>query len=340
MKKIRKVLLWSVGTIGGLAIATGTAMHLSPRPGAFLIKQLFDRPYGITHPEHYDRVLDTVTVTTDLTYPSTLARNQYDVYLPADLAEDEKVPVVLWMHGGGFVGGNKSQMLELATYLVAETRVAFIAFNYALAPDEKYPSQLDQLNEAVNHVIHDESLSEVIDFEQLVFGGDSAGAQIAGQYVLLQTATAYRQSLGYEQTLADKQIKGFISYCGPLAMSQMATVRPESPLLRFFYNTVSRSMIGSRHWNERAELFEASLADHLQASFPASFITDGNTHSFEPQGLAFVERLEALEVPVSSLFFTETEEELIHEYQFSYDTEAGQQCLAETVAFLKGVFHS
>lgn len=338
MKKLRNILLWTGGTISGVALATATAMHLSPKPGAFLIKQLFDRPYGITNPSHYDAVVDRVTVVKDLTYQSVRERNQYDVYLPTDLADGEKLPVVLWMHGGGFVGGHKSQMLEFATYLVAEARVAFIAFNYALAPHEKYPSQLEQLNEAVKHVVRDDALSEIIDFTQLVMGGDSAGAQIAGQYVLLQTNAAYRHSLGYRHSLASDQIKGFISYCGPLAMSQMATARPDSPLLRFFYDTVSRSMIGSRQWNERSELFEASLVDHVQASFPVSFITDGNKHSFESQGLAFVKRLEALEVPVQSLFYTQAQEDYVHEYQFSYQTQAGQACLVETVAFLKTVF--
>lgn len=340
MKKLRNVLLWTGGTLSGLALATATAMHLSPRPGAFLIKQLFDRPYGITNPSHYDRVSDQVTIVKDLTYQSVKERNQYDVYLPTDLAEGEKLPVVLWLHGGGFVGGHKSQMLEFATYLVAEARVAFIAFNYALAPKEKYPSQLEQLNEAVKHVVRDDALSEIVDFTQLVMGGDSAGAQIAGQYVLLQTNAAYRHSLGYRHSLAKDQIKGFVSYCGPLAMSQMATVRHDSPLLRFFYDTVSRSMIGSRQWNERSELFEASLVDHVDASFPASFITDGNKHSFESQGQGFVSRLEALNVPVRSLFYTDSEEEFVHEYQFAYQTEAGQDCLSETVAFLKAVFGS
>lgn len=337
MKKIRNVLLWTGGTLSGLALATATAMHLSPKPGAFLIKQLFDRPYGITNPETYEAMVDQVTVVKDLSYQSVRERNQYDVYLPTDLAEGEKLPVVLWMHGGGFVGGHKSQMLELATYIVAHTRVAFIAFNYALAPKEKYPSQLEQLNEAVKHVVKDEALSAIVDFTRIVMGGDSAGAQIAGQYVLLQTNAAYRHSLGYRHSLASNQIKGFISYCGPLAMSQMATARPDSPLLRFFYDTVSRSMIGSRQWNERSELFEASLADHVLSSFPASFITDGNKHSFETQGIACVDRLERLNVPVRSLFYTHTQEELVHEYQFAYQTEAAQVCLKETIAFLNEV---
>lgn len=340
MKKFRNVLLWTGGTLSGLAIATATAMHLSPKPGAFFIKQLFDRPYGVTNPNHFNAVVDQVTVVKDLTYQSVRERNQYDVYLPTDLAEDEKLPVVLWMHGGGFVGGHKSQMLEFATYIVAEARVAFIAFNYALAPNEKYPSQLEQLNEAVKHVVKDEALSDIVDFTQLVIGGDSAGAQIAGQYVLLQTNAAYRHSLGYRHSLVSNQIKGFVSYCGPLAMSQMATVRHDSPILRFFYDTVSRSMIGSRQWNERSELFEASLVDHVQATFPASFITDGNKHSFEAQGLAFVDRLKALHVPVRSLFYTESEEEFAHEYQFAYQSEAGKTCLIETVAFLKKVFEN
>ena len=235
--------------------------------------------------------------------------------------------------GGGFVGGDKEQMLEFATYVTAQTGLAVLCLNYDLAPKAKYPSQLAQLNEAVQHIQSNSDLVEFIDTEQWFFGGDSAGAQIAGQYVLIQTNEKYRHHLGYSASLTPSQLKGFIAYCGPLAMNLLANRQSNHPAIKFFYNTVSRSVIGSRQWSQSPELSEASLANHVNAQFPSSFVTDGNKFTFDDHGKYFVKRLVELGVAVEHLFI-ETEE-LVHEYQFEYQTAAAQRCLAETIAFIK-----
>lgn len=71
--------------------------------------------------------------------------------MPVDLAESECVSDLVWLHGGDFVGGDKEQMLEFATYVTAQTGLAVLCLNYDLAPKAKYPSQSAQLNEAVQH---------------------------------------------------------------------------------------------------------------------------------------------------------------------------------------------
>lgn len=54
----------------------------------------------------------------------------------------EKLPVIIWLHGGGFVGGDKSSLKEFATYLAVDTQVAVVAMNYQVAPVLRYPGQL------------------------------------------------------------------------------------------------------------------------------------------------------------------------------------------------------
>lgn len=164
---------------------------------------------------------------------------------------------------------------------------------------------------AVQHIQSNSDLVELFDTEQWFFGGDSVGAQITGQYVLIQTNENYRHHLGYSASLTPSQLKGFIAYCGPLAMNLLA----------------------NRQWSQSPELSEASLANHVNAQFPSSFVTDGNKFTFDDHGKYFVKRLVELGVAVEHLFI-ETEE-LVHEYQFEYQTAAAQRCLAETIAFIK-----
>ncbi len=57
--------------------------------------------------------------------------------------------------------------------------------------------------------------------------------------------------------------------------------------------------------------------DKLTADFPPTYITDGNAHSFEDQGIAFANQLQALDSRDESLLqgILET---VTHEYQFDY----------------------
>ena len=72
---------------------------------------------------------------TDLTYESKYKENTYDIYYPK---QQGPVPVLFWVHGGGFVGGDKSGVKEFATKLVSDANIAVVAMNYELAPDSEY----------------------------------------------------------------------------------------------------------------------------------------------------------------------------------------------------------
>ena len=56
--------------------------------------------------------------------------------------------------------------------------------NYALAPNYKYPTPLIQFDDAIQFIKHNKDRFP-IDLDQVVIGGDSAGAQLTSQYVLL-----------------------------------------------------------------------------------------------------------------------------------------------------------
>ena len=173
----------------------------------------------------------------------------------------------------------------------------------------------------------------MLNIANLYVGGDSAGAQIAFQYITVQTNPDYQ--VGFSQTILPKTIKGAISYCGPLDLKQMVDDQSDSLFLKFFVKTVAWSLIGKKDWQSSPQLSEASLVQHMTADFSAAFISDGNAFSFPKQGMAMVEKLEELGVEVEGLFFQESEKEIPHEYQFDFRTEEAKRCYEQTVAFLK-----
>ena len=90
-------------------------------------------PFRFRHPD--------VRVTRDIDYvPDAGPRNRLDLYAPREAVSD--APVLLQIHGGGWVIGNKrEQALPLMTYLAARGWIC-VAINYRLSPKATFPDHL------------------------------------------------------------------------------------------------------------------------------------------------------------------------------------------------------
>ncbi|WP_313628887.1 alpha/beta hydrolase [Enterococcus italicus] len=163
-----------------------------------------------------------------------------------------------------------SSLKEFATYLAVDTQVAVVAMNYQVAPGLRYPGQLLQMGELVTYLQKENSQFPNLDLSRVFVGGDSAGAQIAGQYALVQTNFDYAKENEFTQTLAAENLKGYLSYCGPVNMIQTAENEPSSKLMKWFVQSVGWSLVVKKAWQDTPQLQQASLVDHLTKNFPPS----------------------------------------------------------------------
>lgn len=332
MKKIvfRGILgLFGLLTVTVLLIAF--VFYISPKPGAILIRHMFNSEVKISDHKSFDKARSNVEVTLNHHYDSKFKDNTYDLYLPKN--NMQHVPVLIWVHGGGYVGGDKSGVKEFATKLSSDAQIAIVSMNYEKAPESKYPNQLIQVSELVKSLKR-ESLPK-LELNNIMFGGDSAGAQIALQYALTQTNEQYGVSLHLPQLLKPGTIKATVSYCGPLNLEQIKDTKSSSNSMKFFVRTVAWSELGTKNWKTSPQLKQASLVKYLTDSFPPTYITDGNSSSFQDQGTAFKAKLEELSVPVKSLFFEESKQEITHEYQFDYSKSEAKECYSQTLSFIE-----
>ena len=95
-------------------------------------------------------------------------------------------PCVVLVHGGGWDGGDRTELAGLNRWLAARG-VAVAAFDYRLAPEHPWPAQAEDLR-AVIGWLRANAAKLGIDPERLTLLGRSAGGQIA-------TATAYGEKL-------------------------------------------------------------------------------------------------------------------------------------------------
>jgi acetyl esterase len=103
------------------------------------------------------------------------------LYLPESSVP---VPVLVYMHGGGWVLGEASLVDSLARTLANGSGCAVLSVNYRLAPEHKYPAALDDVISAI-HWVGAHTRRFGLDGQRIAVGGDSSGANLAAAACLM-----------------------------------------------------------------------------------------------------------------------------------------------------------
>lgn len=98
------------------------------------------------------------------------------LYRPLGVAEGG--PALVFIHGGGFVIGDLDTNDAFCRRLAAGAKVTVISANYRLAPEARFPAQLDDAMAATRWVIANAKALGVR-ADGLALSGDSAGAYLA-----------------------------------------------------------------------------------------------------------------------------------------------------------------
>ncbi|ONI68200.1 hypothetical protein BWI15_34785 [Kribbella sp. ALI-6-A] len=89
----------------------------------------------------------------------------------------EPRPVVLWLHGGGFVGGDLRDIEYATSGIATAGQVVVVSLNYRLAPEDPFPAALHDALDALDWIR--EHREELGGDGRVVIGGQSAGAALA-----------------------------------------------------------------------------------------------------------------------------------------------------------------
>lgn len=88
----------------------------------------------------------------------------------------DKAPLVLLVHGGGFLLNNPSADDPLARQLADEARCIVVSVDYRKSPQTRFPGAYEDIVQQALSVIHDEELA--IDRKRVVLAGSSAGGNL------------------------------------------------------------------------------------------------------------------------------------------------------------------
>ena len=112
----------------------------------------------------------------NVAYSTADKRGLLDVYLP--VAQGQRRPVLLQVHGGAWMMGHKSEQAQPLLHRMAEMGWVGVSINYRLAPRDAYPAQIIDVKKAIAWVKqHIEQYGGDPDF--IVVTGGSAGGHLS-----------------------------------------------------------------------------------------------------------------------------------------------------------------
>jgi len=98
------------------------------------------------------------------------------IYKPKSIAKP--TPVLIWLHGGGYVMGKPEQDDNSCSQYVRELGITVVSVDYRCAPKNPFPAGLDDCYDTLKWVAsHSQELS--VDPNRIAIGGNSAGSGLA-----------------------------------------------------------------------------------------------------------------------------------------------------------------
>jgi acetyl esterase/lipase len=218
-----------------------------------------------------DRAVERIS---DLSYGPAGARNLLDVYRLVD-AQVQSMPVVLQIHGGGWVYGHKQQQALPLMYHLAARGWICVSINYRLGPRASWPDPIVDVKRAIAW-IREHIVEYGGDPNFLVVTGGSAGGHLASLAALSPNDPEYQPGFGDVDTSVDA--------CVPLYGVYDLLDRNGSRVKKGMEWFLTRVLL-KRPPSEAREMWDrASPVSRVTADSPPMFVIHGTYDS-----LVFIE---------------------------------------------------
>jgi acetyl esterase len=257
------------------------------------------------------------------------AFGDFDVRIVRPPGSTGPLPVILYMHGGGWILGSWITHDLLTRRLAVGVDAAVVFVEYARAPEVKYPAQIEQCYAAARWIM-EQGAAGGFDATRIAVAGDSAGGNMSTVLALMAKRRGdvrfVHQSLYYPMTDANAEdsesLRTFKD--GPYGSAEG---------LLWFWNSYltddeSRSDI-------LVSPLRAKLSD-LEGLPPALVIVDEND-VLRDQGESYANKLRDAGVPTTSVRFNGT----IHDFMrlnALRDSESTRAAISLAVYALRRAF--
>lgn len=247
------------------------------------------------------------------------------IYRP--IAETKDLPVILYIHGGGWSIGNASAVQSFAKLLSSNGYVV-ANLEYSLAPEHPYPTSTLQTLAALNYLYnHSDKLK--IDASKIFVGGNSAGAHLSSQIGAIVTNKNLANKYDIALEIPENSLKGLLLFNGVYNFDTVG--KSKFPGINKFL----WSYTGEKNYLEYEKLDELSSLNYVTKNYPATFITVGDADPLNSQTREFIAKLKSNQVDHTTVLWDETGPKLNHDYIYELQTSEAQKAYKQVVNFLQ-----
>ncbi|NTW25427.1 MAG: alpha/beta hydrolase, partial [Lentimicrobium sp.] len=209
---------------------------------------------------------------TNVAYASVSASQKMDIYLPAG---DGPFPVVVLIHGGAFMMGDKGMESTNAAALNSWGYAA-VSINYRLSGEARFPAQIEDCKAAVRF-LRANATTYKINAEKIGSWGASAGGNLSA---LLGTSGGIAELEGSNPSNAafSSSVVASVDWFGPI---NFLTMDSEATALGFTLSTNNANspesrLMGAAVQSIPAEVAKANPTTYISSDDAAFFIQVGS----------------------------------------------------------------
>ncbi len=235
--------------------------------------------------------------------------------------DDTALPVLIWIHGGGFVIGTAANSEGTARRLANGAGCIVVNVDYPLAPEAKFPAAPNACIRAAKWVIaHAAEVGG--DPRRVAVGGDSAGGNLSAIVANNVPGIAY-QLLVY-----------------PLVDITMSFPSIKENAEGYFLTKDAMDWFMGHYYDEGTDVTQPLLSplfagDEVLAKAPPAHVITAEFDPLRDEGEAYADKLRSLGVAVTN---TRYDGQIHGFYTMVGMLPAAEQAQAESISLLKGVF--
>jgi acetyl esterase len=236
------------------------------------------------------------------------------------------LPVVVYVHGGGWILGDRNTHDRLVREIAVGAGAAVVFVDYDRSPEARYPVAIEQAYAATRYVV-DQSASLCIDPSRLAVVGDSVGGNMAAALTLMarqrRGPKIAFQVLFYPVTDADFDTASYTRFADGPWLTKSA--------MQWFWDAYLPDPTARKQ--PTATPLNASL--HELSGLPEALIIVDENDVLRDEGEAYARRLSDAGVRVTSVRYNGAMHDFVMLNALA-DTPATRGAIAQAIGALRG----
>jgi acetyl esterase/lipase len=239
------------------------------------------------------------------------------------------LPVIIYIHGAGWVFGNAHTHDRLVRELAVGVGAAVVFPEYSLSPEVRYPVAIEQNHTVARWVVTD-GASKGLDASRIAVAGDSVGGNMSAALTLMAKergdVALVQQVLFYPVTDASFDTASYHQFAEGYFLRRDG--------MQWFWDQYTTDPA------QRAEITASPLRASVEqlADLPPALIITGEADVLRDEGEAYANKLRAAGVPVTAVRF----QGIIHDFVMLNtlrSTNAAQGAITLAVQTLRAALH-